>query len=117
MSDKVYTKDLQKIITHGFDSIDPNEKVEVNLKDLMYVYSTLQEYRRFFHQPSHYQTLDDIEDFLGSVNDQAGYKILHAAVYEKMRGMFPEHIGEKFDDGIFDSDELPFYFNENRRKT
>ncbi len=117
MSDKVFTSDLQKIITHGFDSIDPNEKVEVNLKDLMYVYSTLQEYMRFFHQPSHYKTLDDIEDFLGSVNDKAGFKILHEAVYAKMRDMIPEHISEKFDDGVFDSDELPFYYNENRRKT
>ncbi|KZN48595.1 hypothetical protein N474_24775 [Pseudoalteromonas luteoviolacea CPMOR-2] len=46
-----FTENLEEIATFGFEKIDPDEKVEVNLKDLMYVFSTLQEYQRFFHQP------------------------------------------------------------------
>ena len=38
-----YTESLEEIVTHGFEVIDSDETVEVNLKDLMYVFSTLQE--------------------------------------------------------------------------
>ena len=111
---KEYTTNLEEIATYGFETIDPQETVEVNLKDLMYVFSTLQEYQRFFHQPLHFQSMKDIETFLGSVNDNAGYKLLHTSIHKKMRGMLPEHINEKYDDGELDSPKLPFYYNENR---
>ena len=111
---KEYTENLEEIATFGFEVIDPAEKVEVNLKDLMYVFSTLQEYQRFFHQPLHYQSIKDIERFLGSVNDQAGFKLLHTSIHEKMRDMIPEHIDEKYGEGDFDSPKLPFYYDENR---
>ncbi len=111
---KEYTENLEEIATYGLDAIDPDEKVEVNLKDLMYVFSTLQEYQRFFHQPSHYQTMEDVEKFLGSVNGQAAFKLLHTSIHEKMRSMLPEHIEEKYGEGDFDSPKLPFYYDESR---
>ncbi|MCY7297446.1 hypothetical protein [Alteromonas sp. a30] len=111
---KEYTENLEEIATYGFDAIDPDEKVEVNLKDLMYVFSTLQEYQRFFHQPLHYQTMEDIERFLGSVNDQAAFKLLHTSIHEKMRKMLPKHVEEKYGEGDFDSPKLPFYYDETR---
>ncbi len=109
-----YTNDLTEIATYGFDEIDSNRKVEVNLKGLMFVYSTLQEYQRFFHQPLHYQSLDDIENFLGSVNDKAGYKLLHESIHLKMRNMIPKDISDKYGEGDFDSPKLPFYCNGER---
>ncbi|MCE2029816.1 hypothetical protein [Sessilibacter corallicola] len=111
---KEYTTNLVEIATHGFEAIDPNETVEVNLKDLMYVFSTLQEYQRFFHQPLHYQSLEDVEQFLGSVDDTAGFKLLHTAIHEKMRDMLPKHINDKYGEGDFDSPKIPFYYNTNR---
>lgn len=111
---KEYTENLEEIATYGFDAIDPDEKVEVNLKDLMYVFATLQEYQRFFHQPLHYQRMEDVERFLGSVSDHAAYKLLHTSIHEKMRDMLPAHISEKYDEGDFDSPKLPFYYNETR---
>ena len=105
-----YTENIEEIVTFNHDLIDASETVEVNLKDLMYVYSTLQEYVRFFHQPKHYKTLDDVNHFLGSVNDNGGYKILSESVYQKMRDMIPSHINEKFGDGDFDSPKLPWYY-------
>jgi len=110
-----YTEDLIDIATFGFDEIDENRKVEVNLKDLMFVYSTLIEYQRFFHQPLHYQSMEDIEKFLGSVNDKAGYKLLHEAIHSKMRDMIPEDISDKFGEGDFDSPKLPFYYDSERQ--
>ncbi len=109
-----YTNNLEEIATYGFEAIDPDETVEVNLKDLMYVFSTLQEYQRFFHQSLHYQSLEDVEQFLGSVNDTAGFKLLHTAIHKKMRNMLPKHIDDKYGEGDFDSPKLPFYYNANR---
>jgi len=111
---KEYTENLEEITTYGFEGIDPNEKVEINLNDLMYVFSTLQEYQRFFHQPLHYKSLKDVERFLGSINDKAGFKLLHNSIHEKMRRMLPEYIDEKYGEGDFDCPKLPFYYNENR---
>ena len=80
----------------------------------MFVYSTLQEYQRFFHQPLHYKSLEDIENFLGSVNDKAGYKLLHESIHSKMRDMIPKDISDKYGEGDFDSPKLPFYYNGER---
>lgn len=114
---KEYTDNLVEIATYGFAVIDPNETVEVNLKDLMYAFSTLLEFQRFFHQPLHYQTMKDIDRFLGSVNDHAGLKLLHTSLHEKMRDMLPEHIVQKFGEGDFDCPKLPFYYDESRVTT
>lgn len=111
--DKAYSANLEEIATYGFDAINPEETVEVNLKDLMYVYATLQEYQRFFHQPQHYPSLEHIERFLGSVNDKAGYALLHTALHQKMRGMLPRHIEDKYAEGDFDCPKLPFYYQHN----
>lgn len=111
---KEYTENLEEIATYGFEAIDPDETVEVNLKDLMYVFSTLREYQRFFHQPAHYKSIEDIERFLGSVKDRAGFKLLHTSIHGKMRDMLPEHIEEKYGEGDFDSPNFPFYYNEKR---
>jgi hypothetical protein len=105
-----YTENIEEIITYNHDLIDASETVEVNLKDLMYVYCTLQEYVRFFHQPEHYKTLEDVNHFLGSVKENGGYKILSESVYQKMREMMPRHIEEKFDEGDFDSPKFPWYY-------
>ncbi|WP_224554370.1 hypothetical protein [Pectobacterium versatile] len=117
MTDAKYTHNLEEIITHGLEQVDPDEKIEVNLKDLLYTYGVLQEYMRFFHQPEHYQSLDDVITFLGSNKDNAGFQILSTAIYEKMSGMFPAHIYEKSNNGDFDSPQLPFYYDEKRHHT
>lgn len=111
---KEYTENLEEIATYGLETIDSDEKVEVNLKDLLYVFSTLLEYQRFFHQPLHYKSLKDIDRFLGSVQDPKAYKLLHTSIHEKMRRMLPEYIEEKYGDGEFDSPKLPFYYDENK---
>jgi len=42
------TENLEEIATYGLEAIDPEEKIEVNLKDLMYVFATLLEYQKIF---------------------------------------------------------------------
>ncbi len=62
-----YTNDIASLVTHNLDQIDPDLTVEVNLADLVYVYQTLNEYMRFFHQPEHYPHIQSVERFLGSI--------------------------------------------------
>ena len=81
--DNIYTNSQAEIVEYGLDKIDADETIEVNLKDLLYVYRTLQEYMRFFHQPSHYPELSDIYEFLGTADNTAGFHILNEAVYKK----------------------------------
>lgn len=63
---KEKTEDANDIIEYGLDSIDPNEKIEVDLKDINYVYKTFEEVNRFFHQPMHYPELKNVEQYLGN---------------------------------------------------
>lgn len=109
---KQYTSDIRELIEFNLDKLDSNETVEVNLKDLIYTYRTLQEYIRFFHQQSHYESVEDIHDFLGNYKQPSAFKALSEVVYEKLSNMTPEHINEKFDEGFFDSPLLPNYYKE-----
>lgn len=113
MSNKSIT---EEIITYGLDQVDAHETIEVNLKDILYIRSVLQEYIRFFHQPRHYQTLEDVKNFLGNYKEPAAFESLSTALYDKMYKIIPEHIKEKDSEGMFSSPEVPFYFIEKENK-
>lgn len=105
-----YTNDIASLVMHNLDQIDPDLTVEVNLADLVYVYQTLNEYMRFFHQPEHYPHIQSVERFLGSIKQPAGFSVLSTALYQKMAPMMPEKINHMFDDAVFDSEEYPWYY-------
>jgi len=111
---KQFTNNQEEIVSFGLDKVHEAETVEVNLKDLMYVYRTLQEYMRFFHQPNHYKSLEDVMHFLGTAEDKAGFHILNESVYEKMYDMIPKSISDMAGEGDFDSPKLPDYYNDKR---
>ena len=100
------TNDLVSLVEFGLDSVSSSEKVEMPLKDLLYVFQTLQEYQRFFHQRLHYPTVEDIHKFLES----GGYETLKQSIHSKLRDVFPDYVEEMFNNGQFDSDESPYYF-------
>jgi len=111
-----YTDNLEKIVEFGLDKINPNETVTVNLRDLIYIHEVLAEYMRFFHQPTHYPHLKDVKRFLGSVNEPAGIKILHTAVYKKMRKMIPDKISNMYNEGDLNSPLKPWYFRAHENQ-
>ena len=53
--------DVESQVEYGLEKIDPNRKIEVSLKDFLYLHNVVSELIRFFHQPLHYQTLEDVE--------------------------------------------------------
>ena len=67
--------DVESQVEYGLEKVDPTRKIEVSLKDFLYLHNTIEEFIRFFHQPMHYQTLEDVEKFLGNI-DKGAFHIL-----------------------------------------
>jgi len=111
MSQKIYTKNILEYATFGInENIDANATVEVNLRDLVFISQTLQEFVRFFHNRDHYPTIDDVREYIGNRKNNRAYHLLSVANYEVMRRMLPKMMDDLYDEGVFDSPESPFYF-------
>lgn len=65
---------VEEQVLYGLDRIDASRTVEVSLRDLVFVYKTIGELRRFFHQPLHYPSMIQIERFLGN-KDHGAYHL------------------------------------------
>jgi len=105
--DRKYTSVAEQI-EYGLDTVDPARRVEVSLKDLLYVHQTLTELISFFHQEERYKSLDDVKRFLGDHN--AGmFSHMSESLYHKLRDMLPKDIEEMFDEGRFDNPVPPYY--------
>ena len=104
---------VEEQIEHGLDSIDQKRTVEVGLRDLIYVFETLQELNRFFRQPVHYIEAADIETYLGNLQDGGAFRAIRNCIYEKMREMIPPDIDEIYSDGdVFDHPDPPYYYQK-----
>lgn len=102
---------VEEQVEYGIDKIDPARKVEVSLKDLLFLHNTLGEFVRFFHQPMHYEELADVEKFLGD-RFQGAFSLLVKSYYDKFnyRDIFPEDIIEMINEGQFENPKPPYYF-------
>lgn len=102
---------VEEQIAYGLETIEEDRTINVNLRDLMYVHQTLQELNRFFHQPLHYPTADDLMTYLGSMTDGGAYRAIHNCVNKLMHEMLPQDIDHAFDEGDrFDHPDPPYYF-------
>ena len=112
--ERIFTFDQVSLVEKDLDRISADETCEVNVKDLIYIYRTLQECVRFFHNPMHYTELDDLEKFMGTLDDPGAFTLLKNCVYKKIPKMIPDHIDQDMADGFYEPEEVPFYYNENR---
>jgi len=111
MTTKKYTHNIVEYATYGIDAhIDPAETVEVNLRDLLFVKATLQELIQFFHNPDHYPTIEGVHEYMGGRGSNRAYDLISKSNYQLVREMLPNHLDDLFDEGVFDSPEMPFYF-------
>jgi hypothetical protein len=97
----------REIVEFGLSSIPSDQTVEVSIRDLVFVHQVLGEFIRFFHQPSHYSSLNSISQFL---LDGSGYEVLAEAYYQKSRNMLPKGIEPLFEQGVFDHPAPPAYY-------
>jgi hypothetical protein len=100
---------IKSQIEYGLDAVSDDRSATLPLKDLLYVYQTIGEIIRFFHQPAHYPTLERVEEFLGSVDSSDGFAALGECYYTILRDCWPADISAKFDNGDFDNSTSPFY--------
>ena len=108
---KKYTKNIVKYATHGIEKhIDAEATVEVNLRDLVFIKQTLQEFVQYFHNRDHYPTIEDIHEYMGNRKNKGAYNLLSIANYEVMEKMLPKSLDKLYDEGVFDSPVMPFYF-------
>ena len=98
-----HTEDIEKIATFDLEKISESETVSVNLRDLMYVHQSLKELIRFFHQPKHYETLEDVKYFLGGKGDHKGYDLMHTSYYNKVRPMIESAVESLREQDAFNS--------------
>ncbi len=100
---------VEEQVTYGLDSIDPERKIEVSLRDLMFVYKTLGELISFFHQPLHYPDLQSVEKFL-SVSEEGAFHLLSECYYRKLYDVWPDDIKRKWDESVFEHPQKPYFF-------
>ncbi len=108
---KEKSREINKQIEFGLETIDPDRKVEIKLKDLIYIYKTFEEFNRFFHQPMHYSTMQDINIYLGD-KDNGAYSIISKMYYDILSKYVPKEIIDKWGDENcpFSIDEYPYYY-------
>jgi hypothetical protein len=107
--------DIESQVEYGLEKIDPNRKIEVPLKDFLYMHNTIAEFIRFFHQSMHYETLADVEKFLGDKN-KGGFHLLCEILYKKFqyREVLPEDIQIMVDNSEFENPNYPYYYKSNQ---
>lgn len=110
---KSKSKDINEQIEFGLDSIDPEQTIEIRLKDFMMIYKTFEEFNRFFHQPLHYPSIEDIEIYLGN-KDSGAYSVISKIYYQILPQYLPKEIEEKFGevDDPFDISKYPYYYKQ-----
>ena len=108
---KKYTS-IEEQIEYGLETVEPERKIELSLKDFLYIHQTIGEYIRFFHQPLHYQSLEDVNRFLGSF-DSGALSALHRCYYKIFTKYIPKDIEQAFDDGYrFENPDSPYYYKD-----
>ncbi|TFZ66306.1 hypothetical protein E4631_09775 [Hymenobacter sp. UV11] len=81
-------------VFYGLDSIDPDQKVEISLRDLVFITKSISELNQFFHQPMHYPSLADVEQYIGNINSGA-YSLIHRMNYHMLWDYLPADIRDK----------------------
>jgi hypothetical protein len=103
--------DVESQVEYGLEKISPNRKIEISLKDFIYLHNTIAEFIRFFHNPMHYETLEEVEKFLGN-EDKGGFHLLSEIHYKRFnyRDVFPNDIIEMIDNSEFENPNYPYYY-------
>lgn len=100
---------INEIATYGLDTIDPEATIEVKLKDLLYIYKTIEELNRFLHQPMHYKTIETVHQYMGN-RDQGAFSLIHNIYYNIFDRMLPQSVKDFVEDDKFQHPAYPFYY-------
>lgn len=102
--------DVESQVEYGLEKIDPNRRIDVSLKDFLYLLNTIDEFVRFFHQPKHYESLEDVEKFMGNKDKGAFHLLCEVRSKFYYRDIMPKDIQEMIDNSEFENPESPYYY-------
>lgn len=105
-------KPLKDIIEFGIESLDDNQKIDVPVKDFIYVYRMAEELRRFFHNADHYRNIDDVRDFLGDYKDKGMFDILNEVYLRKLGEHLDQELEEKLESEEMYCPYIPSYYKK-----
>jgi hypothetical protein len=91
--------DIEREAEFGLEQFAPDRKVELPLRDALYAYKAIGEFIRFFHDPDHYASIEEVNRFLGD-RRSGGLHVLWEAYYERLRDVWPPDVQKAFDDGL-----------------
>jgi hypothetical protein len=98
---------IKEIVEYNLDKIPSDEVMQMHTKDFLYIYRVLEEFNRYFHNPDHYKSIEDVKKFLGKIDSGGAFEVLSIAIYHKLyKVKLSEEIQEMIDDSVF---ELPLY--------
>lgn len=111
------SREVNEQIKYGLDSIDNERNVNIKLKDLMFIYKAIEEFRRFFHNKHHYPLYADIETYLG-YKDFGAFSILDELYIKTLDTYIPDDIEKSLGD---ENDKLthpsfPYYYNLKQKE-
>jgi hypothetical protein len=95
------SSEIEERVVYGLDSVDPDRKIEVSLKDLLFTYQTIGELIAFFHDSDKYPTLESVHQVVGD-RDKGALNLLWEIYYRKLYDVWPEDIIQGFDESRFD---------------
>jgi len=106
------SKEINEQIEYGIDKLPNNRFVSVNLKDLMLIYKSVEEFRRFFHNSNHYPLLSDVYTYMGNSKSGA-YSILNKLYCKTIYKYLPEDINNpsEEEEKKFTHPNYPYYYN------
>ncbi|CAN7555200.1 hypothetical protein [Aminobacter sp. LjRoot7] len=99
---------VEEQVVYGLDTIPADRMVSMPLRELMFVFETMGELNRFFHQPLHYRSLADVKTFLGS-KEGGALQLIQECYYRKLRNALPPDIEAEFDGDRFNHPDSPYY--------
>lgn len=99
-------EELVKCSTEGYTG---NRTLEIELEDFLYVYRTIEELRRFFHNQDHYKKLSDVNDYMDPDNGRM-FSILNRCYIKCLDKLLTEEIEELMENDKNNPDVVPFYY-------
>jgi hypothetical protein len=70
-------------------SIPEDETIEISLKQLLFIYKAIEEWRDYFHNDAHYPTLEEVKKYIGT-KDQGMYAVLDYIYLKIFDNVFSE---------------------------
>ncbi|MCU0352042.1 MAG: hypothetical protein MUF43_14640 [Flavobacterium sp.] len=105
---------IKSHIEFGLDLINEHETVEVNVKKLAKIYKVFGELISFFHQPGHYENIEEIHKYLGNKHNGM-FSILCQIYYKDFEEIFPRHIKDFIESDEFYNPNFQYYRLPNKK--